>query len=60
MSEMSQSQICVCAHILTQVPDTVRAYTSDKHVLSEELEDPLIASPPESPNNPCPGCGKVY
>ena len=43
------SDVCACMCVYIQVPDTFQAYTSDKHVLNEELEDPLIVPLPRAP-----------
>ena len=42
-------------YIFIQVPDTFQAHTSDRHVLNEELEDPLKVPLSESPRNPYQG-----
>lgn len=51
-SEMPHCQMYVCTcvytHVLTWMPNTFQAHTSDKCVLNEALEDPLIVPPPES------------
>lgn len=57
---MSDVCVCMCVYKLIQVPDTFQAYTSDKHVLNEELEDPLIVPLPESPRNPYQGPGRFH
>lgn len=56
------SDVCACmrVYILIQVPDTFQAHTSDKHVLNEELEDPLIVPLSESPRNTYQGPGRFH
>lgn len=51
------SDVCACmrVYIFIQVPDTFQAHTSDRHVLNEELEDPLKVPLSESPRNPYQG-----
>lgn len=56
---------CVCAHTDVWVHtykllNTFQAHIADKCVLYEELEDPLIVTPPESSRNPFSRPGRVH